>query len=376
MTRPRRALLLAACCWAVSAAAGAADHEFELELYKTRLQHEIAFRAAAIEVAWGAEPLCDTTTEVEPFVLWSVHELRRKLSDADLALLERATGMDEKWRVAWLDESVPDEIRLGDVVVAIDGLPLPVGGSTHFELGAVFAGRSIVSYDDQGFWQVLLKARERASEGEPLVLTLAGGRRVTVPTQTGCAGAVTASAFDADPDAFWRQGHERAKIPANAMLEARSRDEYRWLAAFGTYFQASTAAIGAAEKSEGRSSAFLVGKILTLALPGSGVLLSAVQAQADRALAVDSIVGSADLFADEVVAALGGDPAAGLALNQRLQAQNSKAEAVLMNDFRRSNAVEHVRRLHELQALQDKAQADSDAADRSAQDPPAAASAR
>lgn len=348
---------------AVAAEPGA----FERDLFKTRFEQEVAFRAAAIQVAWGAEALCDSVTEIEPFVLWSVHALKKRLSDKELDILRKATGMDEKWRVVWMDESAPDALKLGDVVVAINGKPLP-GSSTRIEMAALFKGGSMVSNDDQGFWDVVLKAREQAAEGTPMVLTLEDGRQLKADTQAGCAGSVTASAFDADPDQFWRQGAQRAKIPANAMLAARGRDEFRWLAAFGTYFQASENAIGRARASEDRSTAFVVGKILMLAVPGAGMLLTAAEAQAEKALAVDSVVGSADLFANEVVAALGGDPGAGLALNQRLQAQGAKVDAVLMSEFRRSNAAEHARRLKALQAAQAKAAADAELAERRAQE--------
>ncbi|MFY9514017.1 MAG: hypothetical protein WAQ05_23895 [Rubrivivax sp.] len=341
--------------------------QFERELFKTRFDHEVAFRAAAIQVAWGAEALCDNVTEIEPFVLWSVHSLKKRLSGKELELLKQATGMDDKWRVVWMDESAPDELKLGDVVTAINGKPLP-GGSSRIDLGGLFKGGSMVASDDLGFWEVVLKAREQSAEGTPMTLTLADGRQLQVDTQTGCAGSVTASAFDADPDQFWRQGAQRAKIPANAMLEARSRDEFRWLAAFGTYFQASENAIGRARSSEDRSTAFVVGKILMLAVPGAGMLLTAAEAQADKALAVDSVVGSADLFANEVVAALGGDPSAGLALNERLLAQGSKVDALLMGESRRSNAAEHARRLKALQAAQAKAAADAELAERRAQE--------
>jgi len=69
---------------------------------------------------------------------------------------------------------------------------------------------------------------------------------------------------------------------------------------------------GIARRMRQFSVGFIFGKILTLAVPGAGMLLSAVEAEPERALAVDSIVGSADYFANEVVAALGGDAAAGL----------------------------------------------------------------
>jgi hypothetical protein len=155
-------------------------------------------------------------------------------------------------------------------------------------------------------------------------------------------------------------GNTRAKIPANAMIEARTADEFRWLAAFGTYFQASQSAIKAVQTAEGASTGFTVGKILLLAVPGAGMVLSAAEAQAEKAIAVDSIVGSADLFANEVVASLGGDPAAGLRLSERMLALGMKVDAVLMDEFRRSNAAEHARRIKALQAAQaerDKAEA-------------------
>ena len=327
------------------------DRVFERDLFKTRFEQEVKFRAAAIQVAWAAEALCDTTTQIEPFVLLSLYSLRQTMPEPDLKLFRQVTGMDEKWRVVWADEGAPDDLKLRDVVTAVNGRLLPAGG-TKFEMGALFRGGSLVSNDDQGFWDVMLQARQEASDGKPMVLTLDDGRKLDVETQKGCAGSVTASSFDKDPDVFWRLGNKRAKIPANAMIEARSVDEFRWLAAFGTYFQASQSAIAAVQKAEGASNGFLVGKILAIAVPGAGMLLSAAEAQAEKAIAVDSIVGRADLFANEVVASLGGDPAAGLRLSERMLAQGMKVDAVLMDDFRRSNAAEHARRIKAIQAAQ------------------------
>lgn len=339
------------------AAAGAAwpqaadERAFERDLFKKRFEQEVKFRAAAVEVAWAAEALCHATSEIEPFVLLSVHALRRQLSQADLMMFRQVTGMDEKWRVVWADEGAPDAMRIGDAVVAINDRALP-GGGTRIEMSAWFKGGSVLSSDDQGFWDVVQQARQEAGAGRGMTVTLEDGRKLKVETQTGCAGAVTASAFDADPDVFWRQGNRRVKIPANAMIEARHTDEFRWLAAFGTYFQASQKSIAAVQKSEGISNGFLVGKILMLAVPGAGMLLTAAEAQAEKAIAVDGIVGSADLFANEVVAALGGDPLAGLRLTERLRTQGLQVDAVMMDDFRRSNAAEHARRIKALQAAQ------------------------
>lgn len=132
----------------VSGLARAADapikNAFELDLFKTRFEHEVSFRGAAIEVAWAAEKLCDSTTEIEPFVLLSVHALRRRLSSRDLELFSQATGMDENWRVVWLDEGAPDELGLGDVVLEVNGRKLP-GSGTRFELGNLFGAGSVVS---------------------------------------------------------------------------------------------------------------------------------------------------------------------------------------------------------------------------------------
>jgi hypothetical protein len=327
------------------------DQAFERDLFKTRFEHEVKFRAAAIDVAWGAEALCDATTQIEPFVLLSVYSMRRRLSDGDMKLFREVTGMDEMWRVVWADEGAPEDLKVGDVVTAVNDRPLP-GGGTSFQFGALFRGGSMVSNDDQGFWDVMLKARLEAAGGKPMQITLEGGRKLEVETQKGCAGSVTASSFDNDPDTFWRQGNKRARIPANAMIEAQDRDEFRWLAAFGTYFQASQSAIAAVQKTEGMSNGFLVGKILSITLPGAGMLLSAAEAQAEKAIAVDSIVGSADLFANEVVASLGGNPAAGLRLSERMLERGMKVDAVMMDEFRRSNSAEHARRVRLLQAAQ------------------------
>jgi len=49
---------------------------------------------------------------------------------------------------------------------------------------------------------------------------------------------------------------------------------------------------------------------------------------------------------------LGGDPAAGLRLSERMAARGMKVDAVLMDGFRRSNAAEHARRIRALQAAQ------------------------
>jgi hypothetical protein len=98
------------------------------------------------------------------------------------------------------------------------------------------------------------------------------------------------------------------------------------------------------------------------------MLLTAVEAQAERALVVDSSVGRADLFANEVVAAMGGDPYAGLALSERMAAAGSKVDAVMMDEFRRANAAEHARRLVAIKAAELKARDDAELAERKAKD--------
>lgn len=341
--------------------------DFKRVVFKTRYEREVQFRAAAIQVAWSAENLCDATTEIEPFVLWSLGTVGRRLDADDLALYAEVTGMDEQWRVAWLDEGAPDDLHVGDVVVAINGRELPRGG-TRFDFGAILRGSSPLSNSEQPFWDVMLPARDEAKAGKPMTLTLKGGRTLEVDTQTGCAGSVTATGFDHEPDRFERNGAVRVKIPANAMLEARARDEFRWLAAFGTYFQASEKALGKARDSANVATAFVVGKILAAAVPGAGMLLSAAEQQAERAIAVDSVVGSADLFANEVVAAMGGDAEAGWRLNERLVELGLKVDALQMDAFRLSNAKEHAARLAELRAAQSRAAAEAEAAERRAQE--------
>jgi hypothetical protein len=240
--RDGAALLAAWLLMAFAAQAGEFSDAFDRQRFKDALQQEIAFREAAIHVAWSAEPLCDDTSEIEPFVLWSVRGVKTGLSAHLARLFTQATGMDEHWRIAWMDESVPDDLRLGQRVLAINGRLLPAPGG-RMELGAVFRGGATWSVDDQAFWAVLHQAREEANAGSVMTLTLEGGAEVKVGTQTGCAGTVTASAFDDEPENFLRQEGRRSKIPGHALMAARGRDEWRWLAAFGTYFLASEQSI-------------------------------------------------------------------------------------------------------------------------------------
>ena len=363
------------------ARAGEFSDEFDRQRFKDGFRQEINFREAALHVAWGAEPLCDDTSEIEPLVLWSVRAMRSSLSGQQQALFTQATGMDEHWRIAWLDESAAEALKLGQRVLAVNKRPLPAPG-TKLEITAVLRGGSAMTVDDQAFWSVLHQARDEANADSSMMLTLEGGREVKVATQTGCAGTVLASAFDNEPQNFLRQDGRRSKIPGNALLEAHNTDERRWLAAFGTYFLASEGSILRQRKADNTANAFMIGKVLTLAVPGAGTLLSAVEAQTQRTLQVDGLVGGADLFANEVVMALGGDPAVGIRLSDRLQAKGVAADVLVMTAFRRSNVEIHLRQLKDIDAARRKAELDAEMAEAKAAAtpavpaaPPAAASA-
>jgi hypothetical protein len=343
--------------------AGEFSDEFDRQRFKTGLQHEIAFREAALHVAWSAEPLCDDTSEIEPFVLWSLRGVRKGLSAEQQRLFTQATGMDEHWRIAWLDESAPDALRIGLRVLAVNQRPLPAPGNT-VELAALFRGGAAFSVDDQAFWAVMHQARQDANADSAMTLTLEGGEQVRVSTQTGCAGTVTATAFDDEPQNFLRQEGLRSKIPGHAMLAAHSRDERRWLAAFGTYLLASERSILRQRSADNLGNAFLVGKVLALAVPGMGTVLSAMESQTQRGLQVDGLIGGADLFANEVVLAMGGDPAVGLKLSDRLARDQVVADILPMTPFRRANVEIHLQQLRAIEAARRQAdQAAEDSAD-------------
>lgn len=355
-------LWLAGVLAAPALQAGEFSDEFDRQRFKDALQHEVAFREAAIHVAWSAEPLCDDTTEIEPFVLWSLRGVKTGLSVHQQRLFTQATGMDEHWRIVWMDESMPDELRLGQRVLAINGRTLPAPGA-RVEVGAVFRGGATLSVDDQAFWDVVHRARDEANTGSSMTLTLDGGTQVQVGTQTGCAGTVTASAFDDEPENFQRQDGRRSKIPGRALMEARSRDERRWLAAFGTYFLASEQSILRQRSSDNVGNAFMVGKVLALAVPGASTVLAALESQTQRTLQVDGLVGAADLFANEVVLAMGGDPSAGLKLSDRLKAKGLRADVVAMSEFRRANVEIHLQQLAAFETARRKAELAAEAAE-------------
>ncbi len=366
LLRLRAAVALFAALAGQAGSAGEFSDQFDRQRFKAGLAQEIAFREAAIHVAWGAEALCDDTAEIEPFVLWSTRTLRKGLSTGQQLLFTQATGMDEHWRIAWLDEAAPDALKIGDRVVAINGLPLPEP-STRFELTAVLRGGSVLAVDDQAFWALMHQARETANADQRMRLTLDGGRQLEVSTQTGCAGTVTASPFDDEPANFLRQEGRRSKIPGNVLQAARTTDEYRWLAAFGLYFLSSEKGLLRQRTADDMGRAYLVGKVLTVALPGVGTVLSALESQSQRMLQVDGLVGGADLFANEVVMAMGGDPSAGLQLSDRLLARAIAADVIVFDPFRRSNVVQHLRTLREIDAARQKSEAAEGAAPAGAQ---------
>lgn len=359
---PRLHLLVSMLLLAASGArAGEFSDAFDRQRFKDGFQHEIAFREAALHVAWAAEPLCDDTSEIEPFILWSTRGVRKGLSGHAQQLFTEATGMDEHWRIAWLDEAAPDALKLGQRVIAVNQRPLPAPGS-KVELAAVFRGGSTFSVDDEAYWAVLHQAREEATADASMTLTLDGGQQIKVPTQTGCAGTVTATAFDDEPGNFQRQDGRRSKIPGHAMLAAHTRDERRWLAAFGTYFLASADGILRQRSADSVGNAFLVGKVLGMAVPGLGTVLAAVETQAQRGIQVDGLVGSADLFANEVVLAMGGDPAVGLRLSDRLARDRIVADVLPMSAFRRSNVELQLQQLQRIEAARRQAELAGEAA--------------
>jgi hypothetical protein len=370
-TLGRLSLALALLLTGSWARADAFADEFDRQRYKEGLAHEIAFREAAIHVAWSAEPLCDDTTEIEPFVLWSVRGVKWGLSAHQQQLFTQVTGMDEHWRIAWLDEGAPDELKLGQRVLAVNKRPLPAPGA-KLELTAVFRGGSTMGIDDQAFWAVMHQARDEANADSSMTLTLEGGRVVKVGTQTGCAGTVTASAFDNEPQNFQRQDGRRSKIPGNAMLEANSRDERRWLAAFGTYFLASEHSIVRQRSSDSAGNAFLIGKVLAVAVPGVSTVLAAMEVKAQRQIQVDGLVGGADLFANEVVMAMGGDASAGLRLSNRLREKGVAADAVVMSEFRRANVEQHLCALADIEEARRQADLAAEAAENAGNKPPKA----
>lgn len=357
----RASMLLTLCLACPVVRGGEFSDEFDRQRFKDGFRHEIAFREAALHVAWAAEPLCDDTSEIEPFVLWSLRALRKSMSGHAQKLFTQATGMDEHWRIAWLDESAPDALQLGQRVVAINRRPLPAPGN-RVELTAVLRGGATFSVDDEAYWAVLHQARDEAATESSMVLTLDDGRQVKVATQTGCAGTVTATAFDDEPANFLRQAGRRSKIPGHAMLAAHTRDERRWLAAFGTFFLASEHGILRQRSADQVGNAFLVGKVLGAAVPGLGTVLSAVESQAQRSIQVDGLVGGADLFATEVVLAMGGDPAVGLRLSDRLARDKIAADILPMTEFRRSNVELQLRQLQAIEAARRKADAATEGA--------------
>ena len=98
------------------------------------------------------------------------------------------------------------------------------------------------------------------------------------------------------------------------------------------------------------------GYLLALAVPGIGTVLSAMESQTQRGLQVDGLIGGADLFANEVVLAMGGDPAVGLKLSDRLARDKVAADILPMSAFRRSNVEQQLQQLQAIETARRQAE--------------------
>jgi hypothetical protein len=92
-----------------------------------------------------------------------------------------------------------------------------------------------------------------------------------------------------------------------------------------------------------------------------GTVLSALESQTQRGLQVDGLIGGADLFANEVVLAMGGDPSVGLRLSDRLARDKVVADILPMTAFRRSNVEIQLQQLQAIETARRQADLAADA---------------
>lgn len=293
-----------------------------------RVAREVAksreFQQAVFEVSTFAVDRCALKVRREPFALMTVGNLVGFYDEKKIAAYWHAAGFDETWRVLWAADG--SGLRPGQRVMAINGNAIENNKSWQGEapLAPYFTYTS--------------RARDAAGEGRPYEITLEDGRTLTVAAQPACRTLVWSMPVVEDDASFEVSPgvHGATVLPPNALHEARSADELRYLAALAVYYTASES--GAARARGGRMLMGLgalgaFGAIATAPLVGivANPLIAATVNSGAGALTRGSEGAQAAAFASKVVADMGGDASAGLALAERIEARAIKAPGVALS---------------------------------------------
>lgn len=278
------------------------------------------FQQAVYDTSIAAVDRCSVKTLREPYALLTIGHLVDFYSDERLVAYWAAGGYDETFKVLWADASSP--IQVGDRVIKINGKPIE---NNKTGLGEQPLERYI---------KFTLRDRDAAQEqGVPFRVTVsdaAGEREIEMPMQPACRvmawtmPLIEGSAYSSTPRHFF----DAVVIANTAVRMAETPDELRYLAGLAIYFSDSPEA---ANRQVGHQAVVTLGIAAVIVNPLLYPIVSPLAIAMGRGITSSGMTLDAALFSAQLLHDLGGNPAAGLDLMQRLEAKGLKADYVLLS---------------------------------------------
>lgn len=276
------------------------------------------FMEAAVTMPVKAANECESKWFRLPFWVGSSAWLKKTMTPEQYTAAYKTLGLDEQWRIAYSQPG--SKVAPGDIIESIDNDGM---GDSFFPPPNKWTGMKVMRsiYGNAENDRVSVKV-EVKGKGE-----------FDVPVAKGCAGSVNGFAYMKHPDDIEFLEiipGQYVVIPASAIQLLETPDEAAFAVLWGYYFTATPEAASAREKN--RVAALGIGVLAfnpVLAAPFSNYGYPVLKAARD--LIIDGMHAQADLWAMQVMAKHGYDPAAAIRLNEKLAASKAEKTAFAMN---------------------------------------------
>lgn len=286
-----------------------------LEQAQVQLQNETGLLRAVYEQAqrMAAHGYCSTVRPHEPFILMTTgHVEATQLSD-ELRTAYARHGVDHRARVVWVDPTVAPNLKVGDVVVEING-------------------RKIDPEEPYAVMVALRKARHDLKTGEPFKVKLDDGRVIEPIGKSVCEAGVYSTYFDPYPHQMAFDLSPGLKLPTNILKQVGTEDDLRWLAAYALYITSSPEAESRRTKARVAALPGLAGHVALAIIPGGSWLSGKYVTRSILYFGLDGIHVTAAEFATRELHALGADPSRGIEMFANAQAGQMQVGDVVLSD--------------------------------------------
>lgn len=282
---------------------------------RSQLQREISFKRANYEQAqrMAARGDCSAIRPYEPFIVSTSAFFSEKLIPDELRAARAQLGVDHQLRVVWADPLVTPNLKVGDIVVALNG-------------------RDIDPEKEDGVLVPLRKARYDLAPGEPLQVELAGGAKVEIRGPAGCENGNAGGDIDHAPHRTGFNLTPAFKLPGNLFRQAKTDADLYWLASFALYVTSSPEGEGRKSRAQLASGAQIAAGIGLSIIPGVTSVVGHAVNSTIQYTGLDGIAPAAAEFATREVHARGMDPRPGIEMFARAKGQKLSLDRIEMSE--------------------------------------------